>query len=158
MLHIYIYDISNLRVNLSVFTTRVPVKFRSLGVGKFPLAADPDVFKIRRVYKAPWLFALKIRTVRFFEMSLFFVIRQGVIYRTNSIFRTTLSLFLQHQMFGKSFQSKGIVGCWLLFIYLGTTLTNQNSTQEEIKIRLKLGMLAITRCRIFCLPVCCLKI
>jgi len=44
------------------------------------------------------------------------------------------------------------------FIYLGTTLTNQNSIQEEIKIRLKLGMLAITRCRIFCLPVCCLKI
>jgi hypothetical protein len=35
------------------------------------------------------------------------------------------------------------------FRYLGTTLTNQNSIQEEIK-----GMLAITQCRIFCLPVC----
>ena len=40
------------------------------------------------------------------------------------------------------------------FKYLGTTLTNQNSIQEEIKSRLKLGMLAIIRCRIFCLPVC----
>ena len=40
------------------------------------------------------------------------------------------------------------------FKYLGTTLTNQNSIQEEINSRLKLGMLAIIRCRIFCLPVC----
>jgi hypothetical protein len=38
------------------------------------------------------------------------------------------------------------------FKYLGTTLTNQNSIQEEIKSRL--GMLAIIQCRIFCLPVC----
>ena len=37
--------------------------------------------------------------------------------------------------------------------YLGTTLTNQNSIQEEIKSRLELGMLAIIRCRIFFLPV-----
>ena len=40
------------------------------------------------------------------------------------------------------------------FKYLGTTLIDQNSIQEEIKSRLKLGMLAIIRCRIFCLPVC----
>jgi len=40
------------------------------------------------------------------------------------------------------------------FKYLRTTLTNQNSFQEEIKSRLKSGMLAIIRCRIFCLPVC----
>jgi len=40
------------------------------------------------------------------------------------------------------------------FIYLGRTLTDQNSIQEEIKSRLKSGMLAIIRCRIFCLPVC----
>jgi len=33
---------------------------------------------------------------------------------------------------------------------LGTNLTNQNLIQEEIKRR----MLAIIRCRIFCLPVC----
>ena len=33
------------------------------------------------------------------------------------------------------------------FIYLGTTLTNQNSIPEEIKSRLKSGMLAIIRCR-----------
>ena len=39
------------------------------------------------------------------------------------------------------------------FKYLGTTLTNQNSIQEEIKSRLKSGMLAIIRCRIVCLPV-----
>jgi len=32
------------------------------------------------------------------------------------------------------------------FTYLRTTLTNQNSVQEEL--------LAIIRCRIFCLPVC----
>ena len=36
------------------------------------------------------------------------------------------------------------------FKYLGTTLTNQNSIQKEIKSR----MLAIIRCRIFYLPVC----
>jgi hypothetical protein len=38
------------------------------------------------------------------------------------------------------------------FKYLGTTLTNQNSIQEEIKSRLK------GRYRIFCLPVCYPKI
>jgi hypothetical protein len=38
------------------------------------------------------------------------------------------------------------------FKYLGTTLTNQNSLHEEIKIRLKPGLIII-RCRIFCLPV-----
>jgi len=38
--------------------------------------------------------------------------------------------------------------------YLGTTVTNQISIQEEIKSRLNKGMLAIIRCRIFCLPVC----
>ena len=40
------------------------------------------------------------------------------------------------------------------FKYLGTTLTDQNSIQEEIKSRFKLGMLAIIRCRIFCPPGC----
>ena len=40
------------------------------------------------------------------------------------------------------------------FKYLGTTLTNQNSIQEEIKCKLKLGNICIIRCRIFCLPVC----
>jgi hypothetical protein len=44
------------------------------------------------------------------------------------------------------------------FVYLETTLINQNSIQEEIKIRLKLAMLAIIWCRIFCLPVCYPKI
>ena len=38
------------------------------------------------------------------------------------------------------------------FKYLGTTLTNKSSIQEEIKSRL--GMLAIIRCRIFCVTVC----
>ena len=40
------------------------------------------------------------------------------------------------------------------FKYLGTTLTNQNSIQEEIEYRLKLGNAYIIRCRIVCLPVC----
>jgi hypothetical protein len=40
------------------------------------------------------------------------------------------------------------------FKYLGTTLTNHSSIQEEIKSRLTQGMLAVMRCRIFCLPVC----
>ena len=40
------------------------------------------------------------------------------------------------------------------FKYLGTTLTNQNCIQVGVKSRLKLGMLAIIRCRSFCLPVC----
>ena len=35
------------------------------------------------------------------------------------------------------------------FKYLGTTLTNQNSIQEEIKSRLILGMTANIQCRIF---------
>ena len=38
------------------------------------------------------------------------------------------------------------------FKYLGTTLTDQNSIQEEIKSRLKLGN--AIRCRIFCPPGC----
>jgi hypothetical protein len=38
------------------------------------------------------------------------------------------------------------------FKNLGTMLTEQNSVQEEIKIRLK--MLAIIRCRILCLQGC----
>ena len=40
------------------------------------------------------------------------------------------------------------------FKYLGTTLTDQNSIQEETKSRLKLGNAAIIRCRIFCPPGC----
>jgi len=44
------------------------------------------------------------------------------------------------------------------FRYLGKTLTNQNSVHEEIKSRLKVGMLATIRCSIFCLPVFYLKI
>ena len=44
------------------------------------------------------------------------------------------------------------------FTYVGTAITYQNSIQEEIKSRLKHGMLCIIRHRIFCLPVCCPKI
>jgi len=44
------------------------------------------------------------------------------------------------------------------FRYLGKTLTNQNSIAEEIKSRLSQEMLAIIRCRIFCLPGCYPKI
>jgi len=41
------------------------------------------------------------------------------------------------------------------FKYLGTTLTDQNSIQEEIKSRLKgRECFAIIWCRIFCLPGC----
>ena len=40
------------------------------------------------------------------------------------------------------------------FKYLGTTLKDQHSIREEIKSRLKLEMLAIIRCRIFCPPCC----
>jgi len=40
------------------------------------------------------------------------------------------------------------------FKYLGRNLTNQNSILEEIRSRLKSGMLAIFRCRIFYLPIC----
>jgi hypothetical protein len=41
---------------------------------------------------------------------------------------------------------------------LGTNLTKQNSIQEKIKSKLKSGMLAIIRCKIFCLPICYPKI
>jgi hypothetical protein len=44
------------------------------------------------------------------------------------------------------------------FIYLGTIVKNKNSVQEEIKNGLSQGMLAIIRCIIFYLPVCCPEI
>ena len=44
------------------------------------------------------------------------------------------------------------------FKYFGTTLTNQNSIQKEIKSRLKVGNACTTRCRTFCLPICYPKI
>jgi hypothetical protein len=37
---------------------------------------------------------------------------------------------------------------------VGTNFTNKKSIQKEIKGRLSQGMLAIIRCRIFCLPLC----
>jgi len=40
------------------------------------------------------------------------------------------------------------------FQYLRTTVTNQNSIQEGITANLSQGMLAVSWCRIFCLPVC----
>jgi hypothetical protein len=44
------------------------------------------------------------------------------------------------------------------FKYLGTTVTNLNLMQEEIRMRLNSGvMLATIRSRTFCLLVCCLK-
>jgi hypothetical protein len=39
--------------------------------------------------------------------------------------------------------------------YLGTTLTDQNCMNEEIKSRLNSGMLATIRSRVFCFPACC---
>ena len=44
------------------------------------------------------------------------------------------------------------------FEYLGKTLTNQNSIQEEIKSRLMSRNTYIIRCRIFCLLICYPKI
>ena len=44
------------------------------------------------------------------------------------------------------------------FKYLGTTLTNQNSIQEEINSRLKLGTACYHSAQTFCLPVCYPKI
>jgi len=44
------------------------------------------------------------------------------------------------------------------FKYLGTTLKNQNSIQEEIKSRLKSGNVPIIQCRIFHFWVCYPKI
>jgi len=40
------------------------------------------------------------------------------------------------------------------FKYLGTTLKDQNSIQEEVESRLKLGNACYHSVRIFCLPVC----
>ena len=40
------------------------------------------------------------------------------------------------------------------FKYLGTTLTNQNSIQEEIKSRLKSENAGYHSVQIFCLPIC----
>jgi hypothetical protein len=44
------------------------------------------------------------------------------------------------------------------FKYWETTITNPNCIHEEIKSRLKSGILATIRCRIFCLPGCFPKI
>jgi len=44
------------------------------------------------------------------------------------------------------------------FKYLGTTLTNQNSTVEEIKSRLRSGNACYHSARIFCFPDCYPKI
>ena len=44
------------------------------------------------------------------------------------------------------------------FKYMGTTLTNKNSIQEEIKSILKLENACYYSCRILCLPVCYTKI
>ena len=44
------------------------------------------------------------------------------------------------------------------FKYLGTTLTNKNSIQEEIKSRLKLGNACYYSVQNFSLPVCYPKI
>jgi len=44
------------------------------------------------------------------------------------------------------------------FKYLGTTLTNQNSIQKEIKSRLQSGNAGYIWCKIFCLPFCYTKI
>jgi len=44
------------------------------------------------------------------------------------------------------------------FTYLGTTLTNQNSIQEEIKSRLKSGNACYHVVQNFCLSVCYPKI
>jgi hypothetical protein len=40
------------------------------------------------------------------------------------------------------------------FIYLETTLTNQNSILKKLRTDSSQGMLAVIRCRILCLPVC----
>jgi hypothetical protein len=42
--------------------------------------------------------------------------------------------------------------------YLGKPITDQNSVQREINRRLSQGMLAIIRCRIFCVLACYPKI
>jgi len=44
------------------------------------------------------------------------------------------------------------------FIHLDTTLTDQNSIQEKLRPDWSQGLFVIIRCRIFCLPVCYLKI
>ena len=44
------------------------------------------------------------------------------------------------------------------FKYLGTALTNQNSIQEEIKSRLRLGNACYHSVEKFCLPFCYPKI
>jgi ribosomal protein S2 len=43
------------------------------------------------------------------------------------------------------------------FRYFGTTITNQNLIQEEIKRRLNSGKACYIQSRTFCLLVCCLK-
>jgi len=41
------------------------------------------------------------------------------------------------------------------FKYLGTNLTNQNLFRKKLRAVVSRGMLAIIRCRTFCLPICC---
>jgi len=44
------------------------------------------------------------------------------------------------------------------FGYLGITVKNKILFRKKLRAYRTKGMLAITRCRIFCLPVCCPKI
>jgi len=73
--------------------------------------------------------------------------------KTEGVSKTMVVAFIlfQHSVYRqmKMIQSQGV---W------ESPLMNQNSIQEEIKSRLKSGMLAIIQFRIFCLPVCSPKI
>jgi hypothetical protein len=74
--------------------------------------------------------------------------------------KTTYMLLYRHQNAGQNRDIKIPNRCFenvAQFRYLGTTVTNQNLIQEEIKRRLNSGN-AIIQCRTFHLLVCCLEI
>jgi hypothetical protein len=74
--------------------------------------------------------------------------------------KTKYMFMSRHQTAGQSNYIRVANKCFekvAKFKYLGSTLTDQNCIHEEIRSRLKWGMLATMHFRIFCLPICCLE-
>jgi ribosomal protein S2 len=74
--------------------------------------------------------------------------------------KTKYILLSRHQNAGQNHDVKIADTCFenvAQFRYLGTTITNQNLIQEEIKSRLNSGNACCHSVQKFCLLVCCLK-
>jgi hypothetical protein len=74
--------------------------------------------------------------------------------------KTKYMLLSRHQNAGQSYDIKIASRCYEnveKFKYLGTTITNQNLIEEQVKRKIIRVMLVTIQSRTFCLLVCCLK-